>query len=196
MSAFSVPQARRSVSSVNPVLASLPLTGRANVDGFIGGGQAGYNWQRGTWVFGLEGDIQYSDERGRSLTSVSSPDAPARHGHVHRQTTSSTGLAPRAAVIGFLPTERVLLVRDRRSGLSAHLNVQRTGGRRLSWGSTRAGWTVGAGVEAAIDQQLVGQARISLHGSRRRRQRRCVGHNRREPAEYSALGFNTVTTTT
>src|SRR5882724_10843940 len=33
-------------------LATAPLTGRANVDGFVGGGQAGYNWQRGTWLFG------------------------------------------------------------------------------------------------------------------------------------------------
>jgi outer membrane immunogenic protein len=26
--------------------------------GFVGGVQAGYNWQQGPWVFGLEGDIQ------------------------------------------------------------------------------------------------------------------------------------------
>jgi len=26
--------------------------------GFVGGVQAGYNWQQGHWVFGLEGDIQ------------------------------------------------------------------------------------------------------------------------------------------
>jgi outer membrane immunogenic protein len=26
--------------------------------GFVGGVQAGYNWQNGVWVFGLEGDIQ------------------------------------------------------------------------------------------------------------------------------------------
>src|SRR5882762_962180 len=28
--------------------------------GFLGGVQAGYNWQNGPWVFGLEGDIQAS----------------------------------------------------------------------------------------------------------------------------------------
>ena len=28
--------------------------------GFVGGAQAGYNWQNGPWVFGLEGDIQGS----------------------------------------------------------------------------------------------------------------------------------------
>ena len=41
-----------------------PMSGRADVNGFIGGGQLGYNWQQGAWVFGLEGDIQLSNERG------------------------------------------------------------------------------------------------------------------------------------
>src|SRR5471032_404543 len=40
------------------------LSGRADVNGFIGGGQLGYNWQQAAWVFGLEGDIQFSSERG------------------------------------------------------------------------------------------------------------------------------------
>ncbi len=34
------------------------------MDGFIGGGQAGYNWQTGNWVWGFEGDLQWSDEKG------------------------------------------------------------------------------------------------------------------------------------
>jgi outer membrane immunogenic protein len=32
--------------------------------GFVGGGQAGYNWQSGHWVFGFEADIQYVDLGG------------------------------------------------------------------------------------------------------------------------------------
>jgi outer membrane immunogenic protein len=31
--------------------------GRASKTGFIGGGQIGYNWQNGNYVFGLEGDF-------------------------------------------------------------------------------------------------------------------------------------------
>ena len=34
-------------------------------DGFIGGAQAGYNWQAGNWVFGLEADIQASSQRDK-----------------------------------------------------------------------------------------------------------------------------------
>lgn len=38
-----------------------------NVDGFIGGVQAGYNWQAGQWVFGIEGDISWADMNGNAL---------------------------------------------------------------------------------------------------------------------------------
>lgn len=31
-----------------------------NPKGFVGGGQLGYNWQTGNFVFGVEGDIQYT----------------------------------------------------------------------------------------------------------------------------------------
>ena len=35
------------------------------MDGVIGGGQIGYNWQVQNWVWGLEADIQASDQKGR-----------------------------------------------------------------------------------------------------------------------------------
>ncbi len=38
--------------------------GGSNLDGVVGGGQAGYNWQVQNWVWGFEGDIQGTDERG------------------------------------------------------------------------------------------------------------------------------------
>lgn len=34
-------------------------TGSANASNFLGGGQAGCNWQSGTFVYGLEGDVDY-----------------------------------------------------------------------------------------------------------------------------------------
>lgn len=37
---------------------------RFNMDGAIAGGQVGYNWQSSNWVFGLEADLQWSDEKG------------------------------------------------------------------------------------------------------------------------------------
>jgi outer membrane immunogenic protein len=48
--------------------------------GFIGGGQLGYNWQTGNFVFGLEGDIQYSamkldEDLGGGVTGTSKVEA-------------------------------------------------------------------------------------------------------------------------
>jgi outer membrane immunogenic protein len=34
------------------------------MDGVVGGGQIGYNWQKSNWVFGLEADIQGSGQKG------------------------------------------------------------------------------------------------------------------------------------
>ena len=42
----------------------LPNCNGSNNVGFIGGGQAGYNWQFGAWVFGLEGDISWVGRNG------------------------------------------------------------------------------------------------------------------------------------
>src|ERR1700676_4288089 len=38
--------------------------GKTNLDGVVGGGQVGYNWQTQNWVWGLEADIQGTDEKG------------------------------------------------------------------------------------------------------------------------------------
>ena len=44
-----------------------PINTRANVNGLIGGLQAGYNWQTNpSWVLGFETDIQASAQRGRT----------------------------------------------------------------------------------------------------------------------------------
>lgn len=47
-----------------------PTTGKSTAisstmpGGFVGGGQIGYNWQSGYWLFGFEVDIQYADLGG------------------------------------------------------------------------------------------------------------------------------------
>jgi outer membrane immunogenic protein len=47
-------------------------------DGFIGGGQIGYNWQFGAFVYGVETDIQYAKfASGRTITTPSLGGADA-----------------------------------------------------------------------------------------------------------------------
>src|SRR5215217_3688726 len=39
----------------------------ARPSGFIGGGQIGYNWQNGAWVYGVEADLAYRKDSKRSI---------------------------------------------------------------------------------------------------------------------------------
>lgn len=48
-----------------------PTLGDRSRDGFVGGGQIGYNYQIGSFVLGVEGDVQYTDfgnKRGSGTT--------------------------------------------------------------------------------------------------------------------------------
>lgn len=42
-----------------------------SLNGLLGGAQAGYNWQVGSWVYGLEGDIQATGQRGDGAFATS-----------------------------------------------------------------------------------------------------------------------------
>jgi outer membrane immunogenic protein len=136
------------ISSTNTVLATAPLTGRADVNGFIGGAQVGYNWQRGSWLFGLEADIQGSDERGSADVCLVAGCAIGTGILTANYKLDWFGTV--RGRIGFLPTERLLLYA---TGGLAYGELSATAPLvPLSWGSTRAGWTVGAGAEAALDR--------------------------------------------
>lgn len=137
------------LTSVNTVLPTLPLTGRADVNGFIGGAQLGYNWQRGTWLFGAEGDIQFSNERGSGdvCTVAGCPAGTAVFTRDYKLDWFGTARGR----VGYLPAERILLYitgglaygNFSGSSVTLPLNIG-------TWSSLRAGWTVGAGAEAAL----------------------------------------------
>ena len=44
-------------------------TAKADLDGVIGGGQFGYNWQHRDWLFGFEADIQGSAQKGSATAA-------------------------------------------------------------------------------------------------------------------------------
>src|SRR4029453_1355809 len=53
-------------ASSGPPLMATNTSGKLN--GMTVGGQAGFNWQSGAWVAGIEGDLQWSRQRGRAAT--------------------------------------------------------------------------------------------------------------------------------
>jgi outer membrane immunogenic protein len=50
---------------------ALPPVYGVNPRGAVGGGQIGYNWQAGMWVFGVEADIQGADVKGSTTLNTS-----------------------------------------------------------------------------------------------------------------------------
>jgi outer membrane immunogenic protein len=133
--------------------ASTAGTGSANDSNFLGGGQAGCNWQSGTLVFGLEGDVGYFH---------------GNPGFVNRTGTLSDGTT--FSITQSLATDFFATVRPR-IGIAADRNLAYVPGGvaftdasyaqtyvdaaapagtgRASGSNSLVGWTAGAGWEYA-----------------------------------------------
>jgi outer membrane immunogenic protein len=137
-----------------------------NLDGIVGGGQIGYNWQVQNWVWGFEADIQGADEKGsRSFTcpaGVCTPTfvgilAPGFNGppvSISPMDQKIEWFGTVRARGGILVTPQVLLYG---TGGLAYGEVRTAEtistpivSQAFSNSDTRVGWTVGAGVEGAI----------------------------------------------
>jgi outer membrane immunogenic protein len=134
---------------VTTVLPTVPLTGRADVNGFIGGGQLGYNWQAGSFVYGLEGDIQFSNERGSG--DVCTVAGCPLGSFVFTRDYKLDWFGTARGRIGYLPAERILLYATGGLAYGGFSGSSWTLPLDIgTWSQTRVGWTVGAGVEAAL----------------------------------------------
>jgi outer membrane immunogenic protein len=134
-----------SVANSPATNGSLRVTGgSANEDGFIGGGQVGYNQQIGSVVIGLEADAQYKDfGRRRSSTGT----------YVF---TGAPGAAfsPPSATLRFrnVSSEYFGTVRGRLGYAFDQVLIYGTGG--LAYDSENIGWAAGGGVEYAFTSSL------------------------------------------
>jgi outer membrane immunogenic protein len=104
---------------------------------FIGGGQIGYNWQRGNFVFGLEGDI--SGVGGKNSTG------------------SYQALQSEIRWLSTVRTRFGLAVGDTMAYMTAGLaigSVKNSLVEGISYSSskTKVGWTVGGGVEHMLNR--------------------------------------------
>ncbi|MEP9374977.1 outer membrane protein [Mesorhizobium sp. KR1-2] len=120
-----------------------PMSFKAPSNGFIGGVQAGYNYQIDRWVVGAEADFQGASIKGES-------ELP--HGPTLGTKLDWYGTARARA--GVLATDRLLVYGT--GGLAyGHTKTYSKihgGGRSIS--KTRAGWTVGAGAEYAVTEHV------------------------------------------
>jgi outer membrane immunogenic protein len=130
--------------------------GSTRLDGVLGGGQIGYNWQANMWVFGLEADIQGTSEDGSNSVSATVTGGPAAV--LLPATTGTLNYSEKLpwfgtvrGRLGFLPSPNWLLYAT--GGLAygeVDTNTTLTIGTTAvgnNFDTTRVGWTVGGGVE-------------------------------------------------
>jgi outer membrane immunogenic protein len=112
--------------------------------GFIGGGQLGYNWQHGNFVFGLEGDISGLSSRASSSFAT----------YAVENGTYSSKMRWLSTVRGRFG----LAVGDTMAYMTAGVafggvrNTVDYGFARYSSSKTKTGWTVGGGVEHMLNR--------------------------------------------
>ncbi len=151
-----------------------------NLNGAIAGGQAGYNWQLDSrWVVGLEGDIQWSGQKGDAGFLCATPGAignactPGNTALPAGFTGTSLSLEQKLTWFGTLRgrlgvtvTPDVLVyatgglafgeikTSGTLTGATILINTASTG---FSNSETNAGWTVGAGLEAHLGGNWTGK---------------------------------------
>ena len=135
----------------------LTTSDKTDLNGIVGGGQIGYNWQMQNWVWGLEADIQGTDEKGtRAFSFTTGPQfcfnlcpPPVTTPFALAQKIDWFGTVRARA--GVLVTPKVLLYAT--GGLAyGEVNSSETVGTAsaFSASNTNVGWTVGAGIEGVI----------------------------------------------
>ncbi|SDS35793.1 outer membrane protein [Bradyrhizobium canariense] len=140
-------------------------SGGSNLDGIVGGGQAGYNWQMQNWVWGLEADIQGTGERGsRDFTC---PTGICTPGTLPAGFLALVFVIPGAAVpvsleqkidwfgtvrgrVGILATPRVLFYATGGLAYGDVSTNETIGASSFSASDLRVGYTVGGGIEGAL----------------------------------------------
>ena len=109
-----------------------------DVNGGLVGGTIGYNYQVGQWVFGLEGDVDWSDIRGSSSNGFCSGLTCS---------TRNDWLATARGRLGYAFDRFLPYVTA--GGAFGNIKTEVTGFPGQD--TTKAGWTAGAGLEFAIN---------------------------------------------
>lgn len=119
-----------------------PDTGTAtshSADGFLGGGQVGFNYQTGAWVFGLEGDLSWANLNGQSVCP--NPAANCR--------TEINWLGTFTGRVGYAFDRALLYVKGGVAWVDEDYFVRFPAAPASdeTAGGVRTGWTLGVGLE-------------------------------------------------
>jgi outer membrane immunogenic protein len=128
-----------------PLGVVIPVPGAFSIgshraEGFIAGGQAGFNWQTGAWVFGLEGQFSWTNADGEHVCL----------GGVLTCRTEMNWMATAAGRVGYAFNNLLVYAKGGAAFVDEDHSIFITGapGLGAATGSvTRTGWMVGAGLE-------------------------------------------------
>ena len=128
-----------------PFNTSFDQTYSYGTRGFVGGAHAGYNWQAGNIVFGLETDIETTGLHGTGFGSL---------GYGHR--TNADWLGSLRGRLGYAAGNTLFYGTG---GLAyGDVTIDKSFGRGIpafaSYSEMRTGWTLGAGVEHAFTPNI------------------------------------------
>ena len=130
-----------SINGVSVGGLNLPLASHTG-NGFLGGGQVGFNYQLGTLVLGIEADGTYTDLKGSAPCLV-----------VLTCTDKTKWMATAAGRVGFAYEHTMIYLKGGAAWAKHDHNVNLSlAGVTLdaSGSSTRTGWLIGTGVEQAL----------------------------------------------
>ncbi|HEY5067541.1 MAG TPA: outer membrane beta-barrel protein [Xanthobacteraceae bacterium] len=122
------------------------------MSGFTGGGQVGCNYQAGSFVFGIEGDGEYTGLSGSAAATATLPIAKlAASATTSVSSHSLFTVRPRA---GFAVDRTLFYVTGGYAGGNVTYSESMSQRAGVSTGgtvsSTQSGWTIGGGIEYAM----------------------------------------------
>jgi outer membrane immunogenic protein len=150
-----VPAAGFGLPPPGPAQLAATGSGRLSGSGFIGGVQAGYNYQVNSWVWGVEADIDAMNIRRSNLIDLSGLGAAFVAGNTLTQTFKSDWMSTVRGRVGYAAGSWLVYA----TGGLAIANVQASDFEHFaaadvngSGSSVRTGWAVGAGLEYAFNR--------------------------------------------
>jgi len=149
------------IFGVPPFLAGGGLATSVDPGSFIGGGQLGFNYQSGIWVFGAEADIAWRDRTDTATFTLNPVVVGVGGGDTLLLSDEQKWVGTVRGRLGISPGSMSNWLFYVTGGLAyggfehavtQNCNVACGQVRVFSDSTTKAGWTVGGGVEVALNR--------------------------------------------